>query len=44
MNFRRDLTENILPFWLKNSIDYENGGIYTQLDKLGNIYGKDKSV
>jgi len=44
MNFKKDLTDVILPFWLKNSIDYENGGIYTQLDKEGNIYGRDKSV
>ena len=44
MNFKKDLVENILPFWLKNSIDYENGGIYTCVDREGNIYGTDKSV
>lgn len=44
MDFKKDLVENILPFWLKNSIDYENGGIYTCLDREGNIYGTDKSV
>jgi len=44
MNFKKDLLENILPFWLKNSIDYKNGGIYTQLDEAGEIYGTDKSV
>ncbi len=44
MNFKKDLTENILPFWLNNAIDYENGGIYTCLDREGNIYGTDKSV
>ena len=44
MNFRKELQENILPFWLGSAIDYENGGIYTQLDKKGNIYGTDKSV
>lgn len=44
MDFKNDLINNILPFWLKNSIDYENGGIYTCLDKEGNIYGTDKSV
>ena len=42
MNFKKDLVENILPFWLKNSIDYENGGIYTCVDREGNIYGTDK--
>lgn len=25
MNFKKELCENILPFWLKNSIDKENG-------------------
>ena len=44
MNFRKELLENILPFWLRNGVDYENGGIYTCLDKEGNIYGTDKSV
>lgn len=44
MNFKKDLTESILPFWLKDAIDHENGGIFTCLDKEGNIYGDDKSV
>ena len=44
MNFKKDLLENILPFWLNNAIDYENGGIYTCLDREGNIYGTEKSV
>jgi len=43
MNYREDL-KSILKFWLDNSIDYENGGIYTCLDREGNIYGTDKSV
>ena len=38
------MQNNILPFWLDNAIDRENGGIYTQLDKKGEIYGTDKSV
>ena len=44
MNYKSTLTENILPFWLKTAIDYENGGIFTQLDKKGVVYGTDKSV
>jgi N-acylglucosamine 2-epimerase len=44
MSYRKVLTENILPFWLDNAIDYENGGIFTQLDEKGEIYGTDKSV
>ena len=44
MNFKEKLQSDILPFWLDNAIDSVNGGIYTQLDKKGEIYGTDKSV
>ena len=44
MNFRKDLIENILPFWLDNGLDTQNGGIYTSLDREGKVYGKEKSV
>ncbi len=43
MNYKKEL-KSILRFWLDNSIDYENGGIYTCLDREGNIYGTEKSV
>ena len=43
MNFREDLKE-VLDFWIDNGIDYENGGIYTCIDKTGKLYGTDKSV
>jgi len=44
INFKEYLQNDILNFWLKNSIDDKNGGIYTCLDQKGNIYGTDKSV
>jgi len=44
MNYKEDLVEKLLPFWLENAIDYENGGIYTQLDETGAVYGDEKSV
>lgn len=44
MNFKNYLTENVLKFWLENSIDSENGGIFTQLDRKGQLYGTEKSV
>ena len=44
MKNKNILVENILPFWLKNGIDYENGGIYTSVDRSGKIYGREKSV
>lgn len=42
--YRRELVENILPFWLKNGIDHENGGIHTALDRYGGLLDSDKSV
>ncbi len=41
---RTYLLENVLPFWLDHAMDEENGGIFTQLDRKGNIYGEEKSV
>ena len=44
MNYRTDLINSILPFWLDNAMDKKNGGIFTCLDEKGNIYGREKSV
>lgn len=44
INYRNYLTQNILPFWMQNAIDKENGGIYTSIDKAGNLYDTTKSV
>ena len=44
MNYKKDLTEKILPFWLDNALDLKNGGIFTSLDREGNVYGEEKSV
>ena len=44
MNYKEQLTSNILPFWIKHGIDKENGGIFTCVDKKGELYGTDKSV
>ena len=44
MDFKNYLTDNVLKFWLNNSIDYEKGGIFTCLDREGKIYGEEKSV
>lgn len=44
MNYLEHLTRDILPFWLNNAIDKQNGGIFTQLDEKGKIYGEEKSV
>ena len=44
----RDWVQNELDvcvnFWLKHGIDHEHGGVYTCLDRKGEIYSTDKSV
>lgn len=42
--YKADLTENILPFWLENGLDRKNGGIFTALDRDGTLMDTDKSV
>lgn len=42
--YRNDLINNIMPFWLKNGIDPVNGGVYTCLDRQGNLMDSTKSV
>ncbi len=44
MNYKAYLTQNVLPFWLDHAIDTEHGGIFTCLDRKGEVYGTDKSV
>ena len=41
MDYKKYLIDDILAFWAKKSIDYENGGIFTCLDEKGNIYESD---
>lgn len=42
--YRRDLLNDILPFWLEHGFDRENGGVYTCLDRDGNLMDSTKSV
>ncbi|MBP5632679.1 MAG: AGE family epimerase/isomerase [Clostridia bacterium] len=44
VNYKDYLTKNVLPFWLSHAIDEEYGGIFTFLDRAGNIYSTEKSV
>ena len=43
-DFKKYLTEDVLPFWLRHGIDREYGGILTQLERDGSVYGTEKSV
>ncbi len=40
----RDQLKICADFWLEHGMDPENGGIYTCLDRKGNVYSTDKSV
>lgn len=42
--YRKDLTENILPFWLEHGLDRVNGGVYTCVDRRGELMDSTKSV
>ena len=42
--YRRELTENIMPFWLEHGLDRKNGGVYTCLDREGRLMDTTKSV
>ena len=42
--YRAALGEQIIPFWEDYSVDQENGGYYTCLDRQGKVYDTDKFV
>ena len=42
--YRRELLENVVPFWLTYSLDRECGGHFNCLDRDGRIYCTDKSM
>ena len=42
--YRGELVDNVLPFWLEHSIDKECGGYYTCLNRDGSVYDTDKFV
>ncbi|MBQ2613947.1 MAG: AGE family epimerase/isomerase [Clostridia bacterium] len=44
MDYKKYLTENVLPFWMDNAMDYENGGIFTCIDKNDKVYDTTKNV
>ncbi len=40
--YRENLLENVIPFWGKHSLDWEQGGYFTCLDRTGDVYDTDK--
>jgi N-acylglucosamine 2-epimerase len=42
--YQDQLLSNVIPFWEKNSIDWEVGGYFTCLDRQGKVYDTDKFI
>jgi N-acylglucosamine 2-epimerase len=42
--YRSALLDDILPFWQRHSVDREQGGFFTCLDRDGSVYDTDKFV
>jgi N-acylglucosamine 2-epimerase len=42
--YKTGLLENIIPFWIKHSIDWEDGGFTFCLDRDGTVIDTDKGV
>lgn len=43
-SYKKDLTENIMPFWMEYGLDRENGGVYTCVNRNGSLMDTTKSV
>lgn len=43
-SYKKDLTENIMPFWMEHGWDRENGGVYTCVNRDGSLMDSTKSV
>lgn len=42
--YRAALLDDVVPFWMRHSVDRECGGFFTCLDRTGQVYGTDKPV
>lgn len=42
--YRKELVDNIMPFWLKHGLDRVHGGVYTCVDRDGTLMDPTKSV
>ena len=43
-SYKKDLTENIMPFWMKHGWDKTHGGVYTCVNRDGSLMDSTKSV
>ena len=44
LQYKTELLDSILPFWMKHSVDQQNGGFFTCLDQFGHVYDTDKFI
>ncbi len=42
--YRGNLLNDVIPFWIENSIDKKYGGYFTCLDRQGNVFDTDKFI
>ncbi len=42
--YKNALLNDVLPFWEKYSLDWQQGGYFTCLDREGKIYDTDKFI
>ena len=42
--YRETLSNSVIPFWLKHSLDHEHGGQFTCLTREGTIFDTRKYV
>jgi N-acylglucosamine 2-epimerase len=42
--YRKALLDDVVPFWLKHTLDHENGGYFNNVGPDGEIYDTDKSM
>ena len=42
--YRDELLQNVIPFWLEKSQDKEYGGYFSCLDRQGNVFDTDKFI
>ncbi len=42
--YKNALLSDVIPFWETHSIDWEQGGYFTCLDRAGNVYDTDKFI
>ena len=42
--YKCELFNNVIPFWMENSVDTTCGGFFTCLDRTGNVFDTDKFI